>query len=192
MKKHTTFVDDFCDVLVAEKLIASSDAIVIRKAFHDSDADEFDDFLLEQGLISSPNLLHALARYYQVSYFDVKGHFFDRHLLRQFPKDFLLQNGIIPLEDDESTMVMVASNPANTDLLMGIGEYVSYDIQFQVGLRRDITDAIEEHYDKALTEGVEPNLYDEPDVYDQEQAEIEEREQQDEELVRYADDEDIE
>ena len=72
-----------------------------------------------------------------------------------FPKDMLLRNAIIPLEVDENMMIMVASEPDDPELLFEIGEYVSYDIQFYVGLGRDICDAVKEFYDKSDTEDTE-------------------------------------
>ena len=33
-----------------------------------------------------------------------------------------------------------------------IGEHVSYDIQFEVGLQTDISDAVEEFYDESVTQ----------------------------------------
>jgi phosphopantothenoylcysteine synthetase/decarboxylase len=53
-------------------------------------------------------------------------------------------------------MIMIAANPDNPDLLFEIGENVSYDIRFHVGICRDITDAVKEFYDKADTED-DPN-----------------------------------
>ena len=64
----------------------------------------------------------------------------------------LLQNVIIPLEVDENIMVVVTSRPDNPDLLPEIGKYVSYDIQFYVGIGHDICDAVKEFYDMSETE----------------------------------------
>jgi hypothetical protein len=80
------------------------------------------------------------------------GHFFELHLLHQFPKDVMLRTGFIPLEVDENMLVVVASEPDNPELLNIIGEYVSYDVQINAGISLDITDAIKEYYEKSITE----------------------------------------
>lgn len=78
------------------------------------------------------------------------------------------------MEDDENTLVLVASDPHNNDLLLEIGKYVSYDVQFKVGLYQDIIDAIKEFYDPSLTEDAMQEMYDEsPDMLMAERSEFE-------------------
>lgn len=149
---ENNFEVGFLRVLVELKLMTAEDAVKLLAAYHESDVDQFDEFLLSEGILDTENLLEALSEYYQVPSFDVVGYFFERHLLHMFPKDMLLRNEMIPMQVDENMMIMVAAKPDNPDLLFEIGEYVSYDIRFYVGVARDICDAVKEYYDKADTE----------------------------------------
>ncbi len=155
MKKREGFEADFLQVLVDLKYITPQDSVKLLANYNESDVDQFDDFLLSEGILEQEELLQALSQYYQVPSFDVVGYFFETHYLRMFPKDMLLRNEIIPLQVDENMMIMVAANPDNPELLFEIGENVSYDIRFYVGIARDICDAVKEYYDKADTEDVE-------------------------------------
>lgn len=154
MKKEGTFIEALSAILVKHHVFAKKEEAALIKAFKDSSADYFEEFLIDEGLVDDINIIRALGEYYQVPTTDVVGHFFDHSLLHMFPKDFLLRNGIIPLEVDEDSMIVVAANPADQDLLPALGEYVSYDIRFTVGLRRHICDAAKEFYDEALTQEV--------------------------------------
>jgi hypothetical protein len=147
-----SFEAGLLEILIRMRVVTGEDALAIQQSFHDSDVDQFDDFLLSEGIVDEENLLQALSEYYQVPAFDVVGYFFERHYVRMFPKDMLLRNEIIPLEVDENMMVIVASKPDNPELLPEIGTHVSYDIQFYTGIGRDICDAVKEFYDKADTE----------------------------------------
>src|SRR5579863_1149364 len=149
---ENNFEVGFLRVLVELKFITAEDAVKLLAAYHESDVDQFDEFLLSEGLLDTENLLQALSEYYQVPSFDTVGYFFERHLLHMFPKEMLLRNEIIPMQVDENMMIVVAAKPDNPDLLFEIGEYVSYDIRFYVGVARNICDAVEEYYDKADTE----------------------------------------
>ncbi|RTL06664.1 hypothetical protein EKK58_05030 [Candidatus Dependentiae bacterium] len=162
-KRRESFVEGLMHILVKQGKCSHSEAKVIIQSFYDADAYEFDAFLVDEGLINVASMLSALEEYYKVPYFDVVGYFFDKQLLHKFPKYVMLQYGFIPLEDNENTMVVIASDPANSQLLVEIGKYVSYDIQFRVGLHHDILDAVKEFYDSALTE-----QRDEDDMYDSE------------------------
>jgi len=154
MKK--SFEAAFLDVLVDLKFLPADDAAKLLEAFHESDIDQFNEFLLSEGIVEEGDLLEALSEYFQLPSFDVGGYFFETHLLHMFPKQLLLKNEMIPLQVDENMMIMIAANPHNSDLLFEIGENVSYDIRFYVGIGRDICDAVKEFYDTADTED-DPN-----------------------------------
>lgn len=150
MKKGETFVEALTTILQKQNAIAPDQAKVLKKAFFDRSDLAYDDFLLQEGLISRTELLNALSTLYQVPAFDVTGYFFSHDLLRQFPKDLLLRLLVIPLEREENTLIMIASNPNDSDLLSQLGKVVSYDLQFMVGLGQDISDAVEEFYDQSI------------------------------------------
>lgn len=147
-----TFEEDITAILEKKNTISKKESAAMRKAFAESGADEFEEFLLDEGLLDEVDLLRALSLYYHVPSFDVNGYFFENFLLRKFPKNFLLRHGIIPLEADNESMTIVASNPADPNLPVEIARFVSYDIYFCVGIRRDICDAIEEFYEKSDTD----------------------------------------
>ncbi len=168
MEKREKFAQELSDILVKHRIISEAEGRSIQRTFKNADRDNFDDFLLEEGLVEEAPLLTALSEYYQVPAVDVTGYFFDTELLRNFPKDFLLRNGIVPLEMEDDVLIVVASNPDNPDLLSGMGAYTSEDIQFRVGLARDISDAVKEYYDKSLTD-----LMDEQDYQDEQLIEEE-------------------
>lgn len=152
MKKESSVVEALCAILVKHHVIPAKEQASILQGFKNSSADYFEEFLIDQGLVDDVNVLKALSEHYQVPATDVVGHFFDQLLLHMFPKDFLLRNSIVPLKVDEDIMVMVASDPSDPELLPRVGEYVSYDVTFHVGLRRHIEDAIKEFYDASLTQ----------------------------------------
>ncbi|HXW86458.1 MAG TPA: hypothetical protein VEK38_03910 [Candidatus Bathyarchaeia archaeon] len=193
MKKGRTFIEGLSKILVQRAILSQKEVDALASAFERSDGDAFDDFLVQEGLVDEHALLEALGQYYQVPYFEVIGHFFDTHLLQKFPKEFLLQEGIIPLEVDENILMMVASSPDDSALLEKIGEYVSYDIQFMVGLRTDIEDAIKEFYEKSITEGMEDDIYATPEMSRaEERKEFEHELDEDEPLIIYEPSDDFE
>ncbi|OQA33454.1 MAG: bacteriophage N4 adsorption protein B [Candidatus Dependentiae bacterium ADurb.Bin331] len=152
MKKQETFVEGLTTILLKQRAINPDEAKALTKTFNDRSQIAFDDFLLEEGLVSRTAVLNALSEYFQVPAFDVTGYFFEHYLLHEFPKDFLLRHLMIPVERDQNTLFVVANNPGDPTLLANIGKHVSYDIQFMVGLAQDINDAIREFYDKSITQ----------------------------------------
>lgn len=153
MKKNETFAQELCDILVKNKVLTDKESAIMHKAFKDSEYDQFDDFLLSEGLVEKSDLLRALSQYYKVPSFDVSGFFFNTLLLREYPKEFLMGNAVIPLEsEDDGMVVVIASDPEADGLETQMQKYASYDVEFLVGLKQDIIDAVREFYDKSPTE----------------------------------------
>lgn len=163
---HSNFVNELCAILVKHQVISADEAVAMTKAFKGSEKAQFDTFLLDQGLVSRQDLLNALSEYFHVPAFDCVGYFFEREELHKFPKDFLIRHAIIPVERDQNMYTIVASRPSEPALLSGIGDHVSYDIRFMVGLKQDILDSINEFYDFAPTQvNVDEHLIDEREKY---------------------------
>ncbi len=152
MEKRETFAQALSEILVKRHVVTEAEGRALLRSFKSSQKETFDEFLLKEGLVQESALLDALSDYYQVPGVDVTGYFFDTQLLRNFPKDFLIRNRIVPLDMEDDELIIVASEPDNPDLLAMLGAYTSEDIQFQVGLGPDIVDSIEEYYDKSPTD----------------------------------------
>lgn len=162
--ENRDFVQDIAALLVKHKVFSQAEANAAIRDFEGKSKEIFDSFLLREGLVERNDLLRILSEYYQVPSFDAVGYLFDSFLLHKFPKDFLLRNAIIPVDVDENMLIVLASKPDDPELEEMIGEYVSYGLEFMVGIKRDICDAVKEFYDKAPTEeqeieGDEMSLY---------------------------------
>ena len=159
MNKLASFAKELTHILLKNKVVSDKEAFNLQKLFKESSKENFDDFLLEAGVVSKEDLLKALGQLYKVPAVDVDGYFFQTFLLHKFPKDILHRHAFIPMEADDDIMSVVASEPDDPRLLPLIGGFVSYDIVFRVGIRLDITDAISEFYDKAVTEFLKILIY---------------------------------
>lgn len=168
-KDNTTFVDRILEILTKQGVLKLQEVKNLKAAFEQSAAEQFDYFLLSEGLVEKSALLGALSTLYKVPAFDVTGAFFDHLLLTNFPKDFLLRNAVIPLELDGDELVVVAAEPDTPGLEHALRRFTENDIVFMVGLRTAIGDAVKEFYDKAVTEDI-PEDVDIRQEQDQERA----------------------
>lgn len=151
MEKRS-FAKELTKILIKQKVLSEAEGEALAKSFAESPKEYFDEFLLEEGIVLEEYILNAMSAYYQVPVVDVTGYFFETFLLHKFPKDVLHRNAFIPMAVDENIMIVVANEPDDPQLLSIIGDFVSYDIQFHVGIRLHITDAISEYYDPSDTE----------------------------------------
>jgi Type II secretion system (T2SS), protein E, N-terminal domain len=154
-------IDELSAILARHNKLKFIDVQGLRKSFDDQEDLTFEDFLIDQGLITKGDLLQALSEYYGVPALDVIGEFFDHYLLRLFPKDILLLHYFIPYAREADHLTIVAAEPDDPHLPVVIGEYISHDISFMVGLGNDIHETIEEFYDRSNTyqpNGIENEL----------------------------------
>lgn len=147
------FACDIANILAKDlSIFPEKRAQVLCNLFEEASHEKFNNFIVEEGFVAKEDLLKALSIYYSVAPFDVRGYFFEHHLVRMFPKNVMLRHGFIPLSHGGPTLVVVAADPSDPELPEIIGNYVSYDVTFVVGLKEDIEDAVKEFYDFSLTE----------------------------------------
>ena len=174
MEKKAQFIVRLADQLVKLEALREVEAESLVKELKDNSKARIDYVLLDDGIIDREMLLKALRGVYGVLHFDVRGHFFNHQLLLLFPKDFLINRSIIPLEIDDDMLTVVMSNPEDEETLEMLGNFVAYSINILVGIQRDVVDAVEEYYDEDVvtaenyeqTEDVEDNGLDESDIED--------------------------
>jgi hypothetical protein len=144
-------IDGLSEILARNHHITPEDAFELRKNFSNRDDITFEDFLLEEGVVEKDELLEALSQYYGVPQNDVTGVFFDHYLMTLMPKDVLLEHLMIPYEREGDNLWVVAAEPDDPHLLVVLGNYLSHNINFMVGLPQDIRDAIREYADESDT-----------------------------------------
>jgi len=151
MDRELLMIDGLNRVLIAQGSITQNDAVDMHEAFKASEIERYEEFLADEEVVSKADLLKALQTYYELPALDVVGLLLDHDLVTKFPKEIMLENGFVPYQQDGDVLQVIAARPADADLLEVIGEYVSYDVVFLVGLHRDICDAVKEFYDESLT-----------------------------------------
>lgn len=149
--KHHEFIEGISNILARKKLINSSDIKSLNKSFDNRDDITFEDFLVEEALVTKDDLLLALSEYYQLPAMDVVGEFFSHRLLRLFPKEVLLEHFVVPHRREGDVLYVVAAEPKDPHLREVLGRYITHDISFMVGLAQDIKDTIREFYDESIT-----------------------------------------
>lgn len=140
-------VDQIIHELQKIHVIKEADAEALKHDFERSDVAYIEDFLLEEGLVEEEQLLQVLQTVYGVRSIDVMGELFDHDLLKQIPKDVLLRNCCLPFrKEGDDILYIITANPANEDLEGILRSYVSYDIEFLVGIPHHIDMMIKDFY----------------------------------------------
>lgn len=152
MEERNHFINELCTILHRNHALKDRDVNALKREFADRSDLTFEEFLIDENIISRKELLEALGQYYNMTAIDVIGLFFDHHLVTMFPKDLLLRHNFIPYMRDGDVLAVIAGDPLDDDMIEQIGRYVSYDVELYVGFFRDIQDEIEEFYDRAVSE----------------------------------------
>jgi hypothetical protein len=165
----TNFVERLADVLIKIKALKPEERDAIAVNFKNRQKDNFGYFLLDEGLVSRQQLLRAYSLLYNLPALDVQGFMFDHDLVTSFDKDVLLEQEAIPVESDESIIIFCVSDPEKPGLEEELGKYTDSIVELQVGIGRDILDAIEDYFEDVPDEM----------LYDQMEEEIKVEEEDD-------------
>ncbi len=175
-------------ILAKKHILTACDGEALKRDFENHESQYLEDFLLEEGLVEKEDLLMALQEYYGVQAVDVLGAIFDHDLVAMFPKDVLLRNCCIPLNKDENILFVITNDPSDDGKEVILREYVSYDIEFLVGIPRHIDMMIKDFYQEELytldaDEVVERAQYE--DEVEREEAEKEREDDEEGSVHRY-------
>jgi hypothetical protein len=168
------FVNRVAQAFVKLKVMSEAEAESFEKEFSGRSKGRVDEFLLDEGIVDRENLLKVLQSVYNIPSNDVRGHFFNHQILMLFPRDFLVNKSVIPLDIDNDILTIIVSNPEDDETMEMIGNYVPYSVNMLVGIRRDIIDAIEEYYDEDVATA---------DIEDEESEEIDELAEDESDIV---------
>jgi hypothetical protein len=145
-------IDGLINILAERGVLKAEDAGSLKREFETNDAQHFEDFLLEEGLVEKDELLQALQQLYGVRAIDVLGEMFDHDLLVMIPKDVLLRNFCLPYYREENILFVITNDPSNDELVEILQKFVSYDIEFFVGIPMHIDMMIKDFYQDELYE----------------------------------------
>lgn len=151
MAYEQQLVDGITAILVQLEHLTTDDARALHEAFRASGVERFEEFLLDEDVVSKPDLLEALQLYYKLPAIDATGLLFEHNLIIQIPKEVMLRNGFIPFRKEGDILQVIAARPQDPELPETISDSVSYETVFMVGIYRDICDAVKEFYDEAVT-----------------------------------------
>lgn len=139
------------DILALQGLIDPADVPALNQEYEEQKENlSFEEFLVQEQIITKPELLEALSQYYELPALDVIGEFFDHHFLTQIPKSVLINNAVIPYNREGDLLTVVAAQPDNPELLPTLAKHISHEISFMVGYAPDIIETIDEFYDEPI------------------------------------------
>ncbi|HBY06083.1 MAG: Type IV-A pilus assembly ATPase PilB [candidate division TM6 bacterium GW2011_GWE2_42_60] len=147
-----TALKGIAEILNKKGLLKQQEADALIVSFQNHEASYAEDFLIEEGIVEKEDLLIVLQEYYKVPAIDVLGAIFDHDLVRLFPKDVLLRNCCIPYQREDDTLFVITNDPSDDEKEAILREFVSYDVEFFVGLPSDIDMMIKDFYQDPLYE----------------------------------------
>lgn len=150
MDREQKVIDGLLTILCDLEVVSRDDKEELQREFERSEIVRFEDYLIDEEIVEKEDLLRALQQYYKVTAVDVLGEMFDHNLLTMFPQDVLVRNCAIPYRQDDDILVMIVANPNDENLDAVLGEFVSYDFEYFVGIPRHIEMMIKDFYQKEM------------------------------------------
>jgi len=106
------------------------------------------ELILERGIVDKPSLVKALEEVSHVPYLDCSSIQCDRAALQSIPKSTAIRLGALPLEMDQSRMIVAMVEPQNVATIDELRFTVGKNIVPRFGFRAEILSAIVRNYDR--------------------------------------------
>ncbi|MBE9566950.1 MAG: type II secretion system ATPase GspE [Proteobacteria bacterium] len=137
--------DPLAEVLVAAGVI-SREALERAVASRSDGTERLDETITRLGLAKEEDIYSAVARRLGLEYVPSIDRDIDPALLALVPSDFAMRHQVLPLRQEDHTLVVAVANPFDVTVLDDLRLLTSRDVRAVVGNRRAISETIEQCY----------------------------------------------
>jgi type II secretion system protein E len=137
--------DPLAEVLVGAGLV-SRDQLEAVSASRNNDVERLDETLVRLGLASEEDIFSTVASHLGLEYVAETDRDIDPELLAQVPSEFAMRHQVVPLREEDHTLVVAMADPFDLTVLDDLRLLTRRDVRAVVSPRRKIAEAIERSY----------------------------------------------
>jgi len=137
--------DLLAEVLVGAGLITREQLETVSGS-RTNDLEKLDETLVRLGLAREEDIFSALARHLGLEYVPEIDRDIDPALLAQLPSEFAMRHQVLPLREEDHTLVVAMADPFDVTVLDDLRLLTSRDVRAVVSNRRKIVEVIEQSY----------------------------------------------
>jgi len=137
--------DPLAEVLLQAGVI-SREQLATALAARNSSLERLDETLTRLGLAREEEIYSALARHLGLEYVSEVDRAIAPRLLAQVPGEFAMRHQVLPLREEDHTLVVAMANPFDVTVLDDLRLLTSRDVRAVVVTPRRLSEAIEQCY----------------------------------------------
>ena len=137
--------DPLAEVLVGAGLVTREQLEAVATSRND-DLEKLDETLVRLGVAREEDIFSAVAQHLGLEYVADIDREVDPSLLAQVPSEFAMRHQVMPLWEEDHTLVVAMADPFDVTVLDDLRLLTSRDIRAVVSGRRKIGEAIERSY----------------------------------------------
>jgi len=137
--------DLLAEVLVGAGVITREQVETVSSS-RKNDLEKLDETLVRLGLAREEDIFSALARHLGLEYIPEIDRDIDPALLAQLPSEFAMRHQVLPLREEDHTLVVAMADPFDVTVLDDLRLLTSRDVRAVVSNRRKIVEVIEQSY----------------------------------------------
>ena len=141
----TPSADPIAEILL-EAGVISRDDLATALAARSNGLERLDETVARLGLAPEADVYRAISRRLGLEYIPEVGRDIDSSLLAQVPGEFAMRHQVLPLRQEDHTLVVAMANPFDVTVLDDLRLLTSRDVRAVVANPRQISEAIEQCY----------------------------------------------
>jgi hypothetical protein len=150
-------VRDFKEVLLRRRLVSQAQLQEVQRQ-GELDGIRLVEAVIRAGYAGARQVMSVLAEYHGMKFIDLTNILIPDEILELVPESVARENVILPLEKSDRTLVVVVSDPADTDTIQKLEFILNRAIHPMLGQREQIIEAINQHYGMTETESTDSML----------------------------------
>jgi type II secretion system protein E len=138
--------DPLAEVLIDAGVITREQLDTAYSARSTNGVERLDEIISRLGLAREADMYSAVARRLGLEYLPEVDRDIDLAILAQVPSEFAMRHQVLPLRQEDHTLVVVIANPFDVTVLDDLRLLTSRDVRALVASPRQISEAIEQCY----------------------------------------------
>src|SRR5438093_62635 len=148
---------DFTEILVRRKII-SGDQVDEARGMQQQTGAKLQDALVKLGYCTAQEVMSAIAEFHGMQFVDLTEVTIPPAVIELVPESVARENVVMPMSQENGSLKIITSDPADFDTLQKLQFILNKDIQPVLAPREQIIEAINRHYGQTETESVDSML----------------------------------
>lgn len=154
----STSMGDFSEILIRQETISSEQLTEAKELTNAASDLDLAEALVRLGYATDDEVMLAIAEDHGLEFVDLSQVVIPPSIVELVPESVARENGILPLSENDGTLVVIVSDPLDLDTFEKLRFILNRNVEIALAPKESILDAINRHYGQVDGESADSML----------------------------------